>query len=152
MPRNVGVVAVSKAAKEFFQQIRLIDKQIDMKFEQLERLEALATKVTATMSDTTGKPSGVSRSMENSVDKIIDLKNELYAEIKKLTDLKRDAYMIIRQLRNEKYRICLESRYLLGKTWEAIACDLGMSYQGVCYLHGKALQEAEKIFPKTTDT
>lgn len=139
-------------AKKFFQEIRNIDKQIDVKCEQLEQLKALATKVTATMSDISVKPSGVSRSMENSVDKIIMLQNELNADIDRLVDLKREANDIIRKIPNEKYRRVLESRYLLGKTWESIAVGLGITYQGVCKLHGKALQEAEKFFPQFSDS
>lgn len=138
--------------KEFFQQIRHIDKQIDVKFERLERLKTLATKVTATMSETSSKPSGVSRSMENSVDKIILLQEELNADIDRYVDLKRAAGEIIRQIQNEKYRRVLESRYLLGKTWEAIAVDMDMTYQGVCCIHGRALQEAEKFFPESADS
>ncbi len=138
--------------KEFFQQIRHIDKQIDVKFERLERLKALATKVTATMSETSSKPSGVSRSMENSVDKIILLQEELNADIDRYVDLKREAGEIIRQIQNEKYRRVLESRYLLGKTWEAIAVDMDMTYQGVCQIHGRALQEAEKFLPESADS
>lgn len=141
-----------RQAKKFFQEIRNIDKQIDVKCEQLEQLKALATKVTATMSDISAKPSGVSRSMENSVDKIIMLQNEINADIDRLVDLKREANGVIRQIPNEKYRRVLESRYLLGKTWESIAVGMGITYQGVCKLHGKALQEAEKFFPKTSDS
>lgn len=134
-----------KQVKLYFQGIRNIDKQINVKFEHLERMKALATKVTATMSDIPSKPSGVSRSMESSVDKIIMLQNELNADIDRYVDLKREAGEIIRQIQNEKYRRVLESRYLLGKTWEAIAVEMDMTYQGVCKTHGRALQEAEKI-------
>lgn len=135
-------------AKKFFQEIRNIDKQIDVKCEQLEQLKALATKVTATMSDVSGKPSGVSRSMENSVDKIIMLQNEINADIDRLVNLKLEANKIIRQIQNEKHRRVLENRYLLGKTWEAIAVEMGITYQGVCKLHGRALQETKKYFPE----
>lgn len=141
-----------RRAKKFFQEIRNIDKQIDVKYEQLVQLEALATKVTATMSDISTKPSGVSRSMEDSVDKIIMLRNELNADIDRLVDLKREANCIIRKIQNEKCRRVLENRYLLGKTWESIAVDMEMTYQGVCKLHGKALQEAEKFFQKFSDS
>lgn len=138
-------------AKKFFQEIRNIDKQIDVKCEQLERLKALATKVTATMSDVSAKPSGVSRSMENSVDKIIMLQNELNADIDRFIDLKREANGIIRQIQNEKYRRVLENRYMLGRTWESIAVEMGITYQGVCKLHGRALQEAKKYFPEFSE-
>lgn len=133
------------SAKEFFQQIRSVEKQIDVKCEQLERLKSLATRVTAAISQVSSRPSGVSQSMENSVDKFIALQDELDADINKFTKMRKEAYGILRKMTNEKQRICLESRYLLGKTWEAIAADIDMSYQGVCKLHGRALQSAEEI-------
>lgn len=134
-----------KSAKEYFQQIRNSDKQIAMKFEQLERLRTLSAKVTATITGESARPSGVSRSMENCVDKIIDLQEELKAEIDRFVDLKCEAYAILRRMPDAKQRICLESRYLLGKTFEAIAVDMGYSYVGVCKLHGRALKSADEI-------
>lgn len=136
-------------AKRFFQKIRDIDKQIDAKFEQLERLKALATKVTATISGDGAKPSGASRTMECSVDKIIDLQNELNAEIDRLVGMKCQANRILQQMQNENQRRCLEYRYLLGKTFEAIAFEMGYSYFGICKLHGRALQSAEEILKKS---
>lgn len=141
-----------RLAKKFFQEIRNIDKQIDVKYEQLVQLEALATKVTATMSDVSVKSSGVSRGRENSMDDIIELKKEIGADIARLVKLELEANDIIRQIQNEKYRRVLESRYLLGKAWGSIAVDMEMTYQGVCKLHGKALQEAEKFFQKFSDS
>lgn len=142
---------MGKSAKEFFQQIRHIDKQIDMKHEQLLRLEALATKVTATVSGDAGKPSGASRTMENTTDKIIDLRNELNADIDRLVDMKREANEILRHMPNEKERRCLEFRYLLGKSFEATALEMEYSYFGICKLHGRALQSAEKFLKKSKE-
>lgn len=133
--------------KEFLQQIRHIDSQINGKMEQLDRMKALATKVTAAMSEAGARTSGPSRGMENTVDKIIALQEELNADIDRYVDLKRAANGIICRIDNEKYRRVLESRYLLGKTWETIAAEMGMTRQGVLKLHGRAIQEAQKYFP-----
>lgn len=133
--------------KEFFQQIRHIDSQINGKMEQLDRMKALATRVTVAMSEAGARTSGPSRGMENTIDKIIALQKELNADINRYVDLKRAANSIIGRIGNEKYRRVLESRYLLGKTWETIAAEMGMSCQGVLKLHGRALQEAEKFSP-----
>lgn len=143
---------MEQSAKEFFQGIRNLDKQIDAKYEQLERLKALATKVTATISGDSGKPSGVSRTMESTVDKIIDLQMDLNAEIDMFVDMKRDANEIIRQMENHKQRLCLEYRYLCGKAWEWIADEMGYSYFGICKLHGRALQAAEEIMQKNSES
>lgn len=133
--------------KEFFQQIRHIDSQINGKMEQLDRLKALATKVTSAMSEAGARTSGPSRGIENIIDKIIALQEELNADIDRYVDLKRAANGIIGRIENEKYRRVLESRYLLSKTWETIADEMGMTRQGVLKLHGRALQEAEKFSP-----
>lgn len=142
---------MGNSAKEFFQKIPQIDRKIDAKVEQLERLKALATKVTPTMCSDSGKPSGTSRTMENAVDKIIDLQNELNADIDRFVDMKRKANEILRQMQSEKQRRCLEYRYLLGKTFEAIAFEMDYSYFGVCKLHGRALQSAEEILKKSEE-
>lgn len=139
------------SAKDFFQQIRDIDRQIDTKHERLVRLEALSTKTTATLSGDCGKPSGTSRTMENTVDKIIDLRNELNAEIDRLVGLKREADRILRAMPKEKERRCLENRYMLGKTFEAIAVEMGYSSRGIRKLHGRALQTAEIFFEKNRE-
>lgn len=135
-------------AKDFFQQIRHVDKQINMKYEQLEQLKALAIKVTANISESSARVSGPARGMENTIEKIIALQEELNTDIDRYVNLKRAANEIVRQIRNEKYRYILVNRYLLDKTWETIAAELQMTYQGVCHVHGKALQEAEKFLEK----
>lgn len=145
-------MSMAQTAKEFFQSIRNLDRQIDVKYEQLERLKALATKVTATITGDPGKPSGVSRTMENTMDKIIDLQIEKNAEIDRLVDMKKEASRIIRQIGNQNQRLCLEYRYLCGKTLEWIANELGYSYFGICKLHGRALQSAEEIMQKSSES
>lgn len=143
---------MAQSAKEFFQSIRNLDRQIDVKYEQLERLKALATKVTATITGNPGKPSGVPRTMESTMDKIIDLQKELNAEIDRFVDMKVEASGILRQIENRKQRLCLEYRYLCGKTLEWTANEMGYSYFGICKLHGRALQSAEEIMQKNSES
>lgn len=137
-------------AKEFFQQIVNIDRQINVKCEHLERLKSLATKVTSVMrADAVSSNGSVSRSMENSVDKILELRDEINADVDRLVDMKKQAYNIIRQIPNEKRRRCLEEKYLNGKTYESIADALEMSIRGVKKLNKKALIDAEKYMKNT---
>lgn len=132
-------------AKEFFQQIRNIDQQIDTKCEHLERLKSLSTKITSTMKEDVVKSSGSGRTMENSVEKIIELQAEINEEIDRYIDLKKEAILIIEKLENEKHRRILEERYLLGKTFEQISVDMDYSYFGICKLHGSALNAADVV-------
>ena len=134
--------------KELFRKIRMIDKQIDAKYEELERLKAFAMKVTPTLSEVGSKASCNSRGLECSMSKIIVLEEELNAEIDAFVDMKRTACEIIRRIESEKYRYLLENRYILGKTWETIAEEMGIAYQSAFRIHGRALPEAEEIYRK----
>ena len=136
------------SAKKFFQQLWDIDKQISVKMEQIERLKSLATKVTAAMSEVNSKPSGVSRSTEDTMAKIIDLQNELDAEVRQLMDLKCEAYAILRLIPNEKQRRSLEYRYLNCNTMEKVGEKLGCSTKWAREIINAALEEAEKIMKK----
>lgn len=136
---------MANRAKEFFQQLWDIEKQIGVKVEQLERLKSLATKVTAVMSEAGSRPSGASRTTEDTMAKIIDLQNELNAEISRLLDLKCDAYAIIRLIPNEKQRRSLEYRYLNCNTVEKVGEKLGCSTKWAGKIINAALKEAEKI-------
>lgn len=136
------------SAKKFFQQLWDIDKQISVKAEQIERLKSLATKVTAAMSEVNSRPSGVSRSTEDTMAKIIDLQNELDAEVRQLMDLKCEAYAILRLIPNEKQRRSLEYRYLNCNTMEKVGEKLGCSTKWAREIINAALEEAEKIMKK----
>lgn len=132
-----------QSAKAFFQQVRNIDKQIEVKFRQLERWKALATKVTPTLDSCNGGSGGVSRSLENSVEKIVAVQDELEADIAKYTDLAREANAKINRLRDEKQRRCLDSYYLQGKSFETIAEEMNYSVIGVKKLRDNALKSIE---------
>lgn len=132
-------------AKVFFQKVRDIDRQIAVKYEQLLRLNALSTKVTASLDGEGHGGGGVSRSMENGVMQIVALQEELEQDIEGYTSLYRQANAILRRMEDTKERVCLEHRYLLGRTWEEIAEEMGISYQWVSVLHGKALKSADEI-------
>lgn len=135
-------------AKEFFQQLWDIEKQIGVKAEQIERLKSLATKVTAVMSEVGSRPSGVSRTTEDTMAKIIDLQNELQADVDRLVDLKCEAYAIIRLIPSEKHRRSLEYRYLNCNTMEKVGEKLGCSTKWARKIINTALVEAEKIMKK----
>jgi DNA-directed RNA polymerase specialized sigma subunit len=125
-------------AKEYLQQYRNADREINSKLDQIRRLRELATKTTSTLN-----PDKVQSSQENKTEKIVakivDMENEVNSEIDKLIELKHEICDSIRKVGNAKQRQVLVLRYINGKTWERIAVDLDISYQWVCELHGRAL-------------
>lgn len=135
-------------AKELFQTIRDLNKKVAVKTERLERLKALSTKVTSTMSEANTKPSGVSRTLEDTMAAKVDLENELIGEIVELISANITAQEILRQMENEKYRRSLEVRYCNGGTIEDVADNLECSTKWAGKTIKKALAEAEKIMEK----
>lgn len=129
-------------AKEYFNAILLIDKQIYTILEEIDRLNDLAAKCTSTLSVT---PGGVGGNLEDTIARIVDYKQEVNADIDKLVDMKRERRGIIEQLPNKEHRLILTKRYICGHRWEKIAVDLGYNLRWVHRLHGRALSEAEKF-------
>lgn len=63
-------------AKEFLQQAFYLDKRINSKLEQVESLNALATKATSTLSDMPKNPNRGTSSMEDTI--IVNVNIKMY--------------------------------------------------------------------------
>ena len=131
-------------AKEYLMQVVRADRMIDNKLHEIEELRRMATSDTSVLKDDVVSGGGTGDKVGTIVSKIIDMENELDREIDKLVDLKREVMSVIDQLDTKKCDI-LYKRYLQNKTWEKIAVETGFSYVWVCKLHGRALQDVERI-------
>lgn len=125
--------------KEYLAQAYHLDLLINSKLEQASRLRALATKVTAHMSDMPKGSSGSKSTMENTIVKLVDLEKEIDADIDAFVDMKRDIAEKIHCVRHPKLSLLLEMRYLAYMKWAEIAEVLEMDVRYVHKLHGKAL-------------
>ena len=132
-------------AKEYMEQARYLDMQINSKIEQVRNLNELATKVTAVYSDTPHNLSKNTSQMEETVLKIIDLENEINRDIDALVDLKREIMRVVNRIEPAEYRMLLEMRYLQFKKWEQIALLMSTDLRWVYRMHGRALNEVQKI-------
>jgi DNA-directed RNA polymerase specialized sigma subunit len=126
--------------KSYLNQARILDKRIDSKLEQVERLHALAERTTTVLSHEPKGTSGTNRT-EYCVLKIWELEREVNEDIDRLIDLKREIQDAIGLLTDDKYKLLLEYRYLCGNTWEKIAEKMDIEVRWVYQLHGRALQE-----------
>lgn len=131
-------------AKEYLMQVVRADRMIDNKLHEIEELRRTAISVTSVLKDDVVSGGGTGDKVGTIVSKIVDMENELDREIDKLVDLKREVMSVIDQLEPTKCEI-LYKRYLQKKTWEKIAVETGFSYVWVCKLHGRALQDVERI-------
>lgn len=133
-------------AKEFLRQAIWLDKLIDSKIEQLEKLEALSQKTTVDLSkEKVSGGSGATSSMENVVVKIVELKKEINNDIDRLIDIKREIGEIISRLDDPSYQLILEMRYVNNRDWEDIVYELGLDKRWVLRLHARALEKTEEI-------
>ena len=132
-------------AKEYMEQARYLDMQINSKIEQVRSLNELATRVTTVYSDMPHSPTRNTSRMEETIAKIIDLESEIDRDIDALVDLKREIMRVVNSIESAEYRTILEMRYLQFKKWEQIALQMSTDLRWVYRMHGRALNEVQKI-------
>lgn len=125
-------------AKEFLRQVRFVDRMIDSKLRQVERLRDEAGRTTLLLSDMP-RGGGSRNHLEDVITKIVDLENEINRDIDRLVDLKTAARTAINAIQEPEYRLILELRYLCYKTWPEIAETMGYCESNIYRLHGFAL-------------
>lgn len=126
--------------KEYLNKMRTLDRLIDSKLEQIDRLRSLSERVTTTLSFSPKGAGGANRT-EYCIERIWQLEKEVTEDIDRLVDMKSGIRGAIERVENDKYRLLLEYRYLCGYTWETISEKMGIEVRWVYELHGRALQE-----------
>ena len=130
-------------AKEFLSQARYLDMRINSKVEQIDSLNALATKCTSTLTGMPHNPSPSTSLMADAVCKIVDLQEELGRDVRELVELKRRISSVIKSVQDHEQQTLLEKRYLCFQTWEKISVDMNFSIQHVHRIHEKAVEKIE---------
>lgn len=131
--------------KEYLQQIRRCDNQINNKLAEITQLREMATSITSTLKDDVVQSgSGGKSRVAEAVDKIVDLECEINADIDKLVELKREIMSVIDQL-DSLHRDVLYKRYFQYKTWEQISVEMNYSYRHTTRMHGQALLELKRV-------
>lgn len=128
-----------------------LDKQINCKLDQIERLRSLTQRVTASYDDSGASRSsnGAASPMENAVVRLIEAQDELGVQVAALIDTKSEIQRTIQQVSDERLRLVLEKRYLCCMAWEAIAVDMKCSYRWLMILHSDALEAVEGFLAKS---
>lgn len=132
-------------AKEYLGQARYLDDRINSKIRQMDALNVLATKCTSVITGMPHSSSGSSSRMADTIDKIIDLQDEINRDIDALVDLKRDIVGLIKRVSNPEYQTLLEARYLEYQSWNDIAALMGYEISWVHRIHGRALEEVDNL-------
>ncbi len=120
-----------------------LDRAIKVKLEVVQELKALATKVTASVFS--GGGSGHSDRVGRTTARIVDLENEVNEDIDRFVEIKAELHGIISALENERDRLVIERRYILGESWERVAENMGYSPRHIKRLHNQIIEKLEKI-------
>ena len=126
--------------KAILSQYRWAEKRIARLIEEKTAWMAKATAVTPVYSDMP-KGGGDGDRVPVAVERIVEIKRELDREIDRQADLRTRVEAAIRGLSDPKLRDLIRYRYVDGMTWEQIAVELDFTYQWVCALHGRALDQ-----------
>lgn len=133
-------------AKEYLKQAFYLDKRINSKLEQVESLNALATKATSTLSDMPKSSNRGTSKLEDTIIKIVELQEEINKDIDNLVDLKKEIANSIYSLKDKEEQTVLEKRYLRFNSWEQIAVDMNYSIQYCFKIHRNALKAIDMKF------
>lgn len=130
--------------KEWLSRGWRIDREIrELEQAQVEAL-ALATRTTAgTDGDRVdgGGDNSSERAMVAYADKAAEYAALIEGKIRELVGIKTEIIRAVERVENPTLRAVLVARYINFKTWEQIAVEMHYTYQWVCTLHGRALNE-----------
>ena len=129
-------------AKEYLNQLISIERLIQLKTTERERLMALATKVTSALNDCKVETSPDNTRTQDIIIKMAELREEI--EASKYTSLYRKIEEEIDDIEDDRYKILLVMRYMKGASFSDIADKLGYEKRWTLVLHKRALQDFEK--------
>ena len=131
-------------AKEYLRQLLSIERLIQVKTTERERLMALATKVTSVLSDCKVETSPDNTKTQNIIIKMAELREEIEEQTSRYTSLYHKIEEEIDSMEDDRYRILLIMRYMKGASFSDIADKLGYEKRWTLVSHKRALQDFEK--------
>ena len=139
-------------AKEYLNQVYLLDLQIQNKVDQVARMRARVVDVRRELGADRVQNNGPVSTMEDSVIRILEEEAEINREIDRLVDLKKEIRETIGQVGDVIQRMILEKRHLNFEKWEAIQVEMKLSRSWVYKMYHLALAEVQQILDRDCQT
>lgn len=127
-----------KKAKSRLRLVGKIDRLINNKLREIDRLKEIATSVSNPLSPNLAK-SGNDDKIGTIITKIIDYQEDVAGEIDYYIDLKKQIVAEIESIESVEAMQLLYLKYIDGKTWKEIEIDMQISRAWMFRLHGIAL-------------
>lgn len=132
-------------AKEYLQQVELLDARINNKLQELTRLKELTRQITATLKEDVVARSGNQDKLGETIAKIVDLENEINEAVDVYVDKRREIGALIDTIDAADQVTVLHKLYFEFKSWPDIAKEMYMSERNAQYIHGRALVSVRKL-------
>nr|DAJ27835.1 MAG TPA: RNA polymerase sigma factor [Caudoviricetes sp.] len=134
--------------KEELKDLRVISKIIDSKNRQLAQLKRYCTTIKSFDYSKEKINGGKKQDFSDTVDKIIDLENEINRDIDELIDRKNKMNEFIKSTLSGNEYIVIQMRYFDEYDWIEIAIKLNYTIDNIYKIHGKALFKLNKVYSK----
>lgn len=135
--------------KQYLSQISRLDRMIKNKMAELSQYKDLAYGLSAINNEERVQSTPDFDKMTGKIAKILEMESKIDSLIDEYVDKKNLIVFQIDSMENEIYYEILFARYIEKKTFEKIADEMSYSWRQIIRLHGRALQEFEKIYGET---
>lgn len=132
--------------KQYLGQIERLEKMIQNKLSEIYRLKTMACSVTVSNEQDKVQTSADKDRLGSAVAKIIDLEHETDALVDSFIDKRNHIIEQIDNIGNTDYYNILSLRYVSSNTFDDIAKKTTWSIRQVFNIHGRALQEFERLY------
>lgn len=134
-------------AKEYLRQIWNIDREIEIKRQHLQKLQAeVGIKAMPDPNENVGHSGSPSDPVSDTAVKIAALEEQIQRKLNRMADLQLRISAQIDGMESRTFRNVLTCRYILMQNWDQVAESCGYSVQHVHRVHGKALQEFTRLY------
>ena len=134
--------------KEELKDLRVVSKIIDSKERQLSQLKRYCTTIKSFDYSKEKINGGKKQDFSDTVDKIIDLENEINKDIDDLIDKKTKMNEFIKSVLSGNEYAVIQMRYFEELNWLEIAIKLNYTEINIYKIHGKALFKLNKVYSK----
>lgn len=135
-------------AREYLEQVKMIDEQIFDLLEDQAQYKALREKITSSWG-TERVSGGDSRDRLNeTTNKIIEIENKIDEKVDELVATKEKIRDLLAQIKDPVYYGLLTKMYFRGKTLDAAAYELGYCTKQARRKHKTALRIVERLLQK----
>lgn len=133
-------------AKEYLEQLSVLNEMIDQNVERLGELRELAGSTGGIQYGERVQTSPSGDVLEKKVVKYVQLEQEISNEIDKFADAKEQIIREIRGLHNKNYIQVLYKIYVQFKSVRDVSKEIGKSYGYTIELHNKALSAFKNTY------